>query len=132
MNSINLIPDELRQICEHLWQKATQKFDAPAKRATGGFVFQRFISSPVAVPEKFELLDCMQATLCYSYFDLASKTIKPQLRRGLILVTRLLQSLVYKEPFKDSFMCILHNFVALHSKMVTHIYKLIVVNAHDL
>ena len=66
-------------------------------------------------------------TFLFYFMYEGTKSITPNLRRGLLLMTRILQCLATRDLPKDNFMSIFNHYLSLNLKLVSHIYKRIVV-----
>jgi hypothetical protein len=94
------------EICHFLAQAAHEKFpDADRRVAVGGFIFLRFFCPAVIAPDAHNLVKTIQ-----------SKDI----RRGLVLVTKIIQNLANNVVFggKEAFMVELNPFIVTNHDRV--------------
>lgn len=76
--SISEVPLSLREICSFIGAAVGKKFPESVFTAIGGFVFLRFINPAIVSPERIDL-------------DLPEEN--REIRRGLVMITKVLQAL---------------------------------------
>ena len=99
ISSIDQFPASLRSLCNYLYLNSESKFENSGHFAVGGFFFLRFIGPVLVSPEAFGLVP----------LDFVS----PPLRRTLILVSKILQTLANGIEFgsKEEYMISANTFI---------------------
>ncbi|KAJ3082728.1 Neurofibromin 1, partial [Quaeritorhiza haematococci] len=92
IGSVSKVPRSLREVCHHIYHIVGQRFQRDAVIAVGGFIFLRFFCPAIVAPETFDLVQQ----------PITSK----DLRRGLVLVTKVVQTLANNVLFgiREKFM----------------------------
>lgn len=93
-SSAHRVPAVLRELCRHIRQLMDRRFPASRYQGVGGFIFLRFINPAVVAPQ---------------IIDVNVTNASKELRRGLLLISKILQTLAsntlfpqHKEPFMTS------------------------------
>ncbi|TPX30663.1 hypothetical protein SmJEL517_g05805 [Synchytrium microbalum] len=84
-------PRQLREVCEHIAKAVSERFPEARITAVGGFVFLRFLCPAIVSPEGADLVPQIQSK---------------DLRRGLLLITKVIQNLANNVLFgsKETYM----------------------------
>ncbi|KAM0749716.1 hypothetical protein T439DRAFT_302673 [Meredithblackwellia eburnea MCA 4105] len=82
--SIDQVPPAIREICSHIGEVVGDKFPESIFTAIGGFIFLRFINPAIVSPENI---------------DLDLPTDNRDIRRGLVMITKVLQALANNVRF---------------------------------
>ncbi|KAK4704245.1 neurofibromin 1, partial [Phenoliferia sp. Uapishka_3] len=82
--SIDQVPAPIREICAHIAEVVKERFPESIFTAIGGFIFLRFINPAIVSPENIDL-------------DLPSDN--RDIRRGLLMITKVLQALANNVRF---------------------------------
>ncbi|KAJ3009749.1 Ras GTPase activating protein ira2, partial [Thoreauomyces humboldtii] len=88
------LPPFLRDVCATIWRLVGTRFPDARITAVGGFLFLRFICPAIVSPETHNLIPTNDGEL------------KKELRRGLVLITKVVQNLANNVLFgvKEAFM----------------------------
>lgn len=101
INSIDSCPSQFREICFHLKQTIANKFPGSEYIGIAGFLFLRFLCPGIVSPEGYGIL---------------SESPSQELRRGLILIAKILQNLASGVEFesnkKEAYMLPLNSFIS--------------------
>lgn len=103
-NSTPYVPDTFRQICHTITTCVTERFPEAKFTAVGAFIFLRFFCPAIVAPDSEGLV---------------SSVLKKGIRRGLLLIAKIVQNLAnnvlfgYKEPF----------MVPMNQFLTDHIYQ---------
>lgn len=103
-DSVDLCPLTFRQIFKHAQDEVDTKFPDMHRLVVGGFIFLRFFCPAIVTPEKYHLV---------------SEPPSKEARRGLILVSKLLQNLANGVEFdgsKEEYMKSMNHFVTSNLK----------------
>ncbi|KAF2069629.1 hypothetical protein CYY_009056 [Polysphondylium violaceum] len=107
LDSIDQCPQPIRHILNHTQEKVEKKFNSMKTTVVGGFIFLRYICPAIVAPEVFGLISDVPST---------------DSRRGLVLVSKLLQNLANEMPFgvgiKEEFMLYLNDFISNNSNRI--------------
>lgn len=93
-----------RALCHQLWEIVEDRFPDSRHSAVGSFIFLRFFCPAIVSPEAI---------------DLAISAESREVRRALLLITKVIQNLANNVKFKESHMQILNTFLAENIKQVT-------------
>ncbi|KAG0221205.1 Ras GTPase activating protein ira2 [Mortierella sp. GBA43] len=101
------VPNSFREVCWYLSQAVGERFPDAKFTAVGGFIFLRFLCPAIVAPESDGLL----------YAPIESAKV----RRGLLLITKVIQNLANNVLFgaKEPFMIVLNNFLQGNIHKVT-------------
>ncbi|KAL6045331.1 Ras GTPase activating protein ira2 [Balamuthia mandrillaris] len=104
LSSLRFCPNTFRVICYHLQREVEKKFPDSRYIVLGGFFFLRFISPAIVSPEAFGVLDALGKK---------PEDITPDVRRGLVLVSKVIQNLANGVEFgeKEEHMTQLNSFI---------------------
>ncbi|KAK5581213.1 hypothetical protein RB653_001243 [Dictyostelium firmibasis] len=112
LDSVDQCPLPIRQILNHTQEKVEKRFKSMKTTVVGGFIFLRFICPAIVAPEAFGLIPREE--------EPTSET-----RRGLVLVSKLLQNLANEMPFgsgiKEEYMSYLNDFITNNSSRI-HVF----------
>eukprot|EP01132_Coremiostelium_polycephalum_P003297 gene3297-4129_t len=107
LDSADQCPLSIRAILNHTQEKVEKKFPDMKTTVVGGFIFLRYICPAIVAPEVFGLISDNPST---------------DSRRGLVLVSKLLQNLANEMPFgvgiKEEYMSYLNQFISNNSKRI--------------
>lgn len=106
-NSAHRVPAVLRELCRHIRQLMDAKFPVSRYQGVGGFIFLRFINPAVVAPQMI---------------DIHVTGPGRELRRGLLLISKVLQTLASNTLFpqhKEPFMTGLNDFLKRNVWKVT-------------
>lgn len=98
-SSAHRVPAVLRELCRHIRVLMDARFPASRYQGVGGFMFLRFISPAVVAPQ---------------IIDINLTGPSKELRRGLLLISKILQTLASNNLFpthKEPFMTGLNDFL---------------------
>jgi len=88
--AIEDMPHVLKQIMQHLCNETESKYEGKGKNFAGSFIFLRFVCPSFVFPEQNDLCD-------------QKEELSQQQRRGLMLVSKVLQNaangVVFREPY---------------------------------
>jgi len=106
-DSASNVPSSFREVCWYLSQAVGDRFPDAKFTAVGGFIFLRFLCPAIVAPESDGLL---QAPI-----------ENAKVRRGLLLITKVIQNLGNNVLFgaKEPFMIVLNDFLAANIHKVT-------------
>lgn len=93
-----------RALCHQLWEIVEDRFPDSRHSAVGSFIFLRFFCPAIVSPEAI---------------DLAVPAESREVRRALLLITKVIQNLANNVKFKEPHMQILNAFLAENIKQVT-------------
>lgn len=102
--SVPRIPVVYRAICHYIWEAVNEKFPGSTHSAVGSFFFLRFFCPCIVAPESIDI-------------DLPPE--KPEVRRALILVTKVIQNLANNVVFREPHMQVLNSFLSENIRTVT-------------
>ncbi|RKP38437.1 hypothetical protein BJ085DRAFT_18762 [Dimargaris cristalligena] len=105
-SSICMVPDEFRDFCHFLVEVVNARFPGSQATAVGGFIFLRFFCPSIVAPDSH---------------DLVKGNVNKEVRRGLILATKVIQNLANDVLFgaKEAFMTPLNDFLITNKYKVT-------------
>ncbi|KAI8868758.1 hypothetical protein GQ42DRAFT_36496 [Ramicandelaber brevisporus] len=105
LNSSHFMPFQFREICVMLARVVGERFPSSTATAVGGFIFLRFFNPAIVAPDTF---------------GLTSTINNKELRRGLLLTTKVIQNLANDVLFgvKEAFMAPLNEFLMLNQPNV--------------
>ena len=108
-------PREMRSMARYLWTGAKKRFPDEKNAsyiAVAGFFFLRFVNPALVAPEAL---------------NLTLETVTPPMRRGFILLSKVLQNLANGQPFgtKERHMTVLNPFLERNRKEMRRILKTI-------
>ncbi|GAM24112.1 hypothetical protein SAMD00019534_072870 [Acytostelium subglobosum LB1] len=106
LDSASVCPASIKTIMGHIQQRVEKKFPEMKTTVIGGFMFLRFICPAIVAPEVFGLIQ---------------NTPTVESRRGLVLVSKLLQNLANEMPFggiKEEYMIYLNEFISSNSAKI--------------
>eukprot|EP01133_Synstelium_polycarpum_P007214 gene7214-8378_t len=109
LDSASVCPAVIRTILHHTQDKVAKKFPEMKTTVIGGFIFLRYICPSIVAPEVFGLIKDNPTT---------------ESRRGLVLVSKLLQNLANEMPFgglKEEYMSYLNRFISNNSQRI-HVF----------
>ncbi|PWN42984.1 hypothetical protein IE81DRAFT_366164 [Ceraceosorus guamensis] len=98
-SSAHRVPAVLRELCRHIRSLMDARFPTSRYQGVGGFMFLRFISPVVVAPQ---------------IIDINLTGPSKELRRGLLLISKILQTLASNNlfpPHKEPFMTCLNDFL---------------------
>lgn len=100
ITNVEGVPIVIRQVCAHISYLVGLRFPEARVTAVGGFVFLRFFCPAIVAPETFGIID-------------KSLVVGKELRRGLVLITKVIQNLANNVLFgiKESFMAGLNDLL---------------------
>ncbi|KAI1294478.1 Ras GTPase activating protein ira2 [Mortierella claussenii] len=106
-DSASNVPSSFREVCWYLAQAVGERFPDAKFTAVGGFIFLRFLCPAIVAPESDGLL---QAPI-----------ENAKVRRGLLLITKVIQNLANNVLFgaKEPFMIVLNTFLTSNIHKVT-------------
>eukprot|EP01102_Stenamoeba_stenopodia_P013588 TRINITY_DN4434_c0_g1_i2.p1 TRINITY_DN4434_c0_g1~~TRINITY_DN4434_c0_g1_i2.p1 ORF type:complete len:1185 (-),score=326.97 TRINITY_DN4434_c0_g1_i2:1010-4282(-) len=108
--SLAICPKPFREICNFMRKVVEERFPDCAHTAIGGFMFLRFFCPALVAPEGYGLI---QGTLT-----------DKNLRRGLVLVTKVLQNLANKVPFtKEEYMRGMNDFINSNMNGIVSLFE---------
>ncbi|KAG0224055.1 Ras GTPase activating protein ira2, partial [Actinomortierella wolfii] len=101
------VPNSFREVCWYLSQAVGERFPDAKFTAVGGFIFLRFLCPAIVAPEADGLL--------------ATPIENREVRRGLLLITKVIQNLANNVLFgaKEPFMIVLNLFLQSNIHKVT-------------
>ncbi|KAJ3221156.1 Ras GTPase activating protein ira2, partial [Clydaea vesicula] len=109
IGNVSKVPFKIREVCSYISYIVAQRFPDARVAAVGGFIFLRFFCPALVAPETTGLIG-------------SQYVVSKELRRGLILITKVIQNLANNVLFgiKESFMAGLNdvlreNIVRVHS-----------------
>ncbi|KAJ3437774.1 neurofibromin [Anaeramoeba flamelloides] len=102
-NSDQYCPLIIRNLCWKLYSTTCKKFPNSKYIVLAGFIFLRFISPAIFVPEKMGITDLIP---------------NRESRRGLILISKIIQNIANQKQFKEEEMYFLNDFVEQNSVKV--------------
>ncbi|UZJ51578.1 hypothetical protein CBS101457_000898 [Exobasidium rhododendri] len=106
-SSAHRVPAVLRELCRHIRQLMDRKFPTSRYQGVGGFIFLRFINPAVVAPQNI---------------DINVTGPGKELRRGLLLISKILQTLASNTLFpqhKEPYMTGLNDFLKRNVWKVT-------------
>ncbi|KAI8983424.1 hypothetical protein BDB01DRAFT_790689 [Pilobolus umbonatus] len=105
-NSVNEAPKSFREMCNFILTAVRERFPEAKYTAVGAFVFLRFFCPAIVSPESEGLIK-------------NSASISKEMRRGLLIVTKVIQNLANNVLFgaKETYMIVLNDF------LTSNIYK---------
>lgn len=106
-NSAHRVPAVLREICRHIRTLMDRKFPSSRYQGVGGYIFLRFINPAVVAPQTIDI-------------NLTGPA--KELRRGLLLISKILQTLASNTLFpqhKEPYMTALNEFLKRNVWKVT-------------
>lgn len=103
-----------RALCHQIWEIVQDRFPEACHSAIGSFIFLRFFCPAIVNPEAVEL-------------DVSADA--REIRRALLMITKVIQNLANNVKFKESHMQILNDFLAANIKQVTRYLGDIAVSA---
>ncbi|TPX48503.1 hypothetical protein SeLEV6574_g01999 [Synchytrium endobioticum] len=103
-------PRALKEVCMHIAKVVSERFPEAKIMAVGGFVFLRFLCPAIVSPEGADLVPPIQSK---------------ELRRGLVLVTKVIQNLANNVLFgaKESYMVPLNELLKENVGLVNSFLK---------
>jgi len=97
MDSIQLLPPEIREICSFIKTEVDKKFPGNGLPMVGGFVFLRFICPSIVTPDGHKIIN---------------ETIPSDARRPLVLISKVIQNISNEvDVKKEEFMADMSDFV---------------------
>jgi hypothetical protein len=93
-----------RALCHQIWEIVQDRFPEACHSAVGSFIFLRFFCPAIVNPEAVEL-------------DVSADA--REIRRALLMITKVIQNLANNVKFKEPHMQILNDFLAANIKQVT-------------
>jgi neurofibromin 1 len=103
-----------RALCHQIWEIVEDRFPEVRHSAIGSFIFLRFFCPAIVTPEAVDL-------------DIPSDS--REIRRALLLITKVIQNLANNVKFKEPHMQILNTFLAENIKQVTRFLSDIAVSS---
>eukprot|EP01114_Cavostelium_apophysatum_P004552 TRINITY_DN1484_c0_g1_i2.p1 TRINITY_DN1484_c0_g1~~TRINITY_DN1484_c0_g1_i2.p1 ORF type:complete len:1402 (-),score=458.43 TRINITY_DN1484_c0_g1_i2:3446-7651(-) len=107
-SSVEYSPPQFREICHYLQSAVGRRFPGFETAAIGGFLFLRFICPAIVSPEAHNLV---------------TEIPNQDLRRGLVLVTKTLQSIAnnlqYEQNKKEPYMASLSKYIEDNTKSMS-------------
>ncbi|KAF9431608.1 Ras GTPase activating protein ira2 [Entomortierella beljakovae] len=105
--SASQVPSSFREVCWYLSQAVGERFPDAKFTAVGGFIFLRFLCPAIVAPESDGLLQ--------------APVESAKVRRGLLLITKVIQNLANNVLFgaKEPFMIVLNTFLTSNIHKVT-------------
>jgi neurofibromin 1 len=104
-----------RALCHQIWEIVEDRFPEARHSAIGSFIFLRFFCPAIVSPEGIDL-------------DIPSES--REIRRALLLITKVIQNLANNVKFKEPHMQILNSFLAENIKQVTRFLSDIAVSLY--
>ncbi|KAG0375555.1 MAG: hypothetical protein J3R72DRAFT_528012 [Linnemannia gamsii] len=106
-DSANKVPNSFKEVCWYLSQAVGERFPDAKFTAVGGFIFLRFLCPAIVAPESDGLLH--------------APIENTKVRRGLLLITKVIQNLANNVLFgaKEPFMIVLNTFLTSNIHKVT-------------
>ncbi|KAF9922254.1 Ras GTPase activating protein ira2 [Linnemannia zychae] len=106
-DSASKVPNSFKEVCWYLSQAVGERFPDAKFTAVGGFIFLRFICPAIVAPESDGLLH--------------APIENTKVRRGLLLITKIIQNLANNVLFgaKEPFMIVLNDFLTANIHKVT-------------
>ncbi|KAI9597754.1 hypothetical protein BDF19DRAFT_434347 [Syncephalis fuscata] len=110
VTSTDKMPRQLREICHFLSSVVNERFPKAKLTAVGGFIFLRFFCPAIVSPETH---------------NLAQPVRNKEVRRGLLLITKVIQNLANQVLFgtKETFMTSLNDFLDKNMGVVKKFLK---------
>ncbi|KAJ3452543.1 ras gtpase-activating protein [Anaeramoeba flamelloides] len=109
-SSITECPIVIREIASKLLQITSKKFQQAKYTTLAGFMFLRFVSPAIVVPESIGIV---------------KKNISRESRKGLVLVSKLIQNIANNTYLKDDTMSFLNHLIDdLHPEMTNFLDQL--------
>jgi neurofibromin 1 len=93
-----------RALCQQIWEIVEDRFPEACHSAIGSFIFLRFFCPAIVTPEAVDLEVSAEAR---------------EVRRALLMITKVIQNLANNVKFKEPHMQILNDFLAANIKQVT-------------
>ena len=109
-----LMSSMFRALCHQIWEIVEDRFPEARHSAIGSFIFLRFFCPAIVSPEGI---------------DLDSPSESREIRRALLLITKVIQNLANNVKFKEPHMQILNSFLAENIKQVTRFLSDIAVSS---
>ena len=110
-STIQQCPAPLREICRFLKQIVSEKFPGSEHTAIAGFIFLRFLCPAIVAPDGYGVITQ----------DIQDK----DLRRGLVLVTKVLQNLANRVLFtKEKFMECMNPFIDANLSLIRDMFDI--------
>eukprot|EP01132_Coremiostelium_polycephalum_P003622 gene3622-4511_t len=104
------LPMPFREICNYISKVVSEHFPGNEKMAIGGIMFLRFICPAIISPESFGII--------------STGTLSKEIRRALVLSTKVLQNLANGQMgVRESYMANLNSFVNENSKTIDDIFE---------
>ncbi|KAF9540942.1 Ras GTPase activating protein ira2 [Mortierella hygrophila] len=106
-DSASKVPNSFKEVCWYLSQAVGERFPDAKFTAVGGFIFLRFLCPAIVAPESDGLLH--------------APIENTKVRRGLLLITKVIQNLANNVLFgaKEPFMIVLNTFLTSNIHKVT-------------
>ena len=107
-----------RALCRHLWEVVEDRFPESRHSVIGSFIFLRFFCPAIVAPENIDL-------------DVSPDT--REIRRGLLLITKVIQNLANNVVFgnKEPHMKVLNTFLSENILQVTKFLSDLAVSCND-
>lgn len=108
------LPSQLCLILQHIKQSLSENMPDSVGLAVGNFLFLRFINPAILNPETFGLCESWEG-----------RKVSDQMRRVLVLVTKVLQNLANEQAFgkKEAFMEPLNDFIIKNKPKLATFYS---------
>jgi hypothetical protein len=108
--SVDSCPLPFREICNYLKTEVSKRFPGAEHSAIGGFIYLRFLCPAIVAPDGYGLVQ--------------ARVLTADLRRGLVLVTKVLQNLANKVMFtKEPYMEEMNAFLKEHMDAIGDIFE---------
>jgi len=109
--SLDFCPPQFREVCALLKKTVHERFPGFEHNAIGGFLFLRFICPAICSPEGFGVINELS---------------NPDLRRALVLVTKILQNLAngvfFRKDNKEAYMVACNRFIEFNMKSINELF----------
>ncbi|EIW67076.1 hypothetical protein TREMEDRAFT_69974 [Tremella mesenterica DSM 1558] len=98
------VPVVYRALCHYIWEVVEERFPDSRHSAVGSFIFLRFFCPAIVAPESIDL-------------DIPPEN--REVRRALLLITKVIQNLANNVVFKEPHMRVLNSFLSENIRQVT-------------
>ena len=107
-----------------MYKVVGERYRGSERIAVGGFMFLRFLCPAIVAPEAYGLVGGMLSSNLHvtAHTNLAAGVLCKEIRRGLVLVTKVLQHLANgMNSFREPYMSGLEPFVTENQKIIEDI-----------
>jgi len=113
-DSVDQFPVSFRQALHHVQTEVEKRFPQMSNTAVGSFLFLRFFGPVIVSPDRYNLADHPPS---------------PENRRGLVLITKLLQGLANGVEFdgsKEEYMRSFNKFITTNQRPMTSFFEVLI------